>query len=113
MIKELDIKIGALIKQERILRGLSQAELGKALGVTFQQIQKYEKGANRLSLSSLLEILSFMKISPADFINKLLVESKEILIKQDLSGIREFIKLPLNVRKKVILLVNTITEGNA
>jgi transcriptional regulator with XRE-family HTH domain len=44
-----DIEIGKRIKQARLAAGLTQAELGAALTVTFQQIQKYEKGTNRVS----------------------------------------------------------------
>jgi transcriptional regulator with XRE-family HTH domain len=44
-----DKKLGEKIRTRRVVAGMSQAELGKALGITFQQIQKYEKGVNRVS----------------------------------------------------------------
>jgi len=44
------------IRSQRILRGLSQTELGNKIGVTFQQIQKYEKGSNRVSAGRLKQI---------------------------------------------------------
>lgn len=47
------------------MRGVSQETLGQQLGVTFQQIQKYENGANRVSAGRLLQIASFLKIDPA------------------------------------------------
>ena len=51
-----DTEIGKRIRALRLERGLSQTELGNLLGVTFQQIQKYEKGANRVGASRLTQI---------------------------------------------------------
>lgn len=66
---EIDIHVGQRLRLARILRGLSQDELGKEVGVTFQQIQKYERGTNRVSAGRLvalakaldLEILFFFQ----------------------------------------------------
>lgn len=66
---EIDIHVGQRLRLARVLRGLSQDELGKKVGVTFQQIQKYERGANRVSAGRLvalakaldLEILFFFQ----------------------------------------------------
>ena len=52
----VDQRIGALIRQRRLELGVSQTTLADAVGVTFQQIQKYEKGINRVSASTLMEI---------------------------------------------------------
>ena len=52
----VDVLVGKRIRMLRIQRSLSQSELAEALGLTFQQIQKYEKGANRVSCSRLFEI---------------------------------------------------------
>ncbi|WP_375611667.1 helix-turn-helix domain-containing protein [Bartonella sp. AA9NXGY] len=52
----IDILIGKRIRHRRISMGLSQKELGSYLGVSFQQIQKYEKGFNRVSAGCLLKI---------------------------------------------------------
>ncbi len=49
----VDRHVGARVKMRRVYVGLSQEKLGEALGVTFQQIQKYEKGANRIGASRL------------------------------------------------------------
>jgi transcriptional regulator with XRE-family HTH domain len=48
-----DKHVGAEIARRRLIQGLNQSELGRHLGVTFQQIQKYEKGTNRVSASKL------------------------------------------------------------
>ena len=52
----IDVAVGARIRLLRKLRGLSQQALAEAAGVTFQQIQKYERGANRVSASMLSRI---------------------------------------------------------
>ena len=52
----IDKHIGERIRYRRILLGLSQQRLAQQIGLTFQQIQKYEKGVNRISASRLLEI---------------------------------------------------------
>ena len=52
----IDIGVGARIRLLRKVRGLSQQALAEAAGVTFQQIQKYERGANRVSASMLARI---------------------------------------------------------
>jgi transcriptional regulator with XRE-family HTH domain len=52
----LDIAIGLRIRERRRYLGLSQNELSARLGISFQQIQKYERGANRVSFSRLVEI---------------------------------------------------------
>src|SRR3954464_15874738 len=52
----VDVHLGSRIRQRRILLGISQEELGKAVGLTFQQIQKYEYGVNRVGTSRLWDL---------------------------------------------------------
>jgi transcriptional regulator with XRE-family HTH domain len=49
----IDAHVGARLREKRIIQGLSQEKLGETMGVTFQQIQKYEKGVNRIGPSRL------------------------------------------------------------
>ncbi|WP_375673256.1 helix-turn-helix domain-containing protein [Bartonella sp. TS82HLJMH] len=58
----VDISIGKRIRYRRISMGLSQKALGSYLGVSFQQIQKYEKGLNRVSAGCLLEIAQKLEV---------------------------------------------------
>ena len=51
-----DIEVGRLIRLQRLARSLSQTELANEIGVTFQQVQKYEKGANRISMGRLIRV---------------------------------------------------------
>jgi len=57
-----DQSVGQKIRAQRIMRGLSQTELGNKLGVTFQQIQKYEKGSNRVSAGRLQRIAEILEV---------------------------------------------------
>ncbi|CAA7612813.1 helix-turn-helix domain-containing protein [Magnetospirillum sp. SS-4] len=52
----IDIHVGARVRLRRTLMGLSQEKLGAALGLTFQQVQKYERGANRIGASRLFDL---------------------------------------------------------
>jgi transcriptional regulator with XRE-family HTH domain len=56
----VDRFIGARVRMRRILVGMSQEKLGEALGITFQQIQKYEKGTNRITVSRLHQIAAVL-----------------------------------------------------
>jgi transcriptional regulator with XRE-family HTH domain len=62
----IDIAVGARIRLLRKVRGLSQQALAEAAGVTFQQIQKYERGANRVSASMLSRIASTLQAPVAE-----------------------------------------------
>jgi transcriptional regulator with XRE-family HTH domain len=52
----MDVHVGSRLLMGRVLLGLNQTELGEAVGVTFQQVQKYEKGTNRISASRLFNL---------------------------------------------------------
>ena len=66
--KAFDREIGARIRQARRLRGLSQSDLGRLLGVTFQQVQKYERGTNRVPLSRLVGIAAAFETRLDEFL---------------------------------------------
>ncbi|MGH7018335.1 MAG: helix-turn-helix domain-containing protein, partial [Brevundimonas sp.] len=58
----VDRHVGRRVCEKRVALGYNQSDLGRALGLTFQQIQKYEKGANRVSASKLWDIARFFKV---------------------------------------------------
>jgi transcriptional regulator with XRE-family HTH domain len=62
-----DKRLGEKIRTRRVVAGMSQDDLGKALGVTFQQIQKYEKGVNRVSAVRLEQIAGALNESTSYF----------------------------------------------
>lgn len=70
--------LGRLLKNMRASLNYNQEDVAKEIGVTFQQIQKYEGGTNRIPLFNFLKICSFFGVSPEDLINKVEGESKVI-----------------------------------
>jgi transcriptional regulator with XRE-family HTH domain len=67
----VDKHVGRRVCEKRISLGYNQSDLGRALGLTFQQIQKYEKGANRISASKLWDIARFFKVDVSYFFQDL------------------------------------------
>lgn len=66
-VKEIDARIGAKIREARILRELSQEKLGEAIGVSPSQVQKFESGANRVSASTLFALSEFLGVDVSFF----------------------------------------------
>jgi len=64
----MDLLVGAAVRARRRELQVSQSTLGEACGVTFQQIQKYENGKNRISASMLTKISGCLKVAPAFFL---------------------------------------------
>jgi transcriptional regulator with XRE-family HTH domain len=62
----IDKKIGSMIRLQRVKLGMNQDELGKGLGVTFQQIQKYENGKNAVASTRIPALCRILQISPND-----------------------------------------------
>jgi transcriptional regulator with XRE-family HTH domain len=66
----IDQYIGARIRERRLALGMSQAVLGEKLGVTLQQVQKYEKGENRVSAARLFAICEALRVSLASMFER-------------------------------------------
>lgn len=64
---QIDVTVGTRIRARRKLLGMSQEALAKALGVSFQQVQKYEKGTNRVSASTLYAVAKVLGVTSMDF----------------------------------------------
>ncbi len=65
--QNIDVHVGKRLRLRRTMMGLSQEALAKAVGITFQQVQKYEKGVNAMNSSRLYEFSQFMHIPVAYF----------------------------------------------
>jgi len=63
----VDKYVGSRVRMRRIMLGMSQEKLGEALGLTFQQVQKYEKGTNRVGASRLQQISEILRV-PVSFL---------------------------------------------
>lgn len=69
--QKIDLLIGERLKELRKIKNLTQEDVAEKLGVSFQQIQKYENGKNRISFSKLYELSNFMKIPMESFVANL------------------------------------------
>ncbi len=67
----IDIHVGARLRLRRTLLGLSQEKLGEAVGITFQQLQKYERGSNRISASRLFNLSQVLGVPVSYFFEEL------------------------------------------
>src|SRR5215207_10273174 len=63
----IDKHVGSRVRMRRVLIGMSQEKLGEALGLTFQQVQKYEKGTNRIGASRIQQISEILQV-PVSFL---------------------------------------------
>lgn len=63
----IDKHVGARVRMRRLMLSMSQEKLGDGLGLTFQQVQKYEKGTNRIGASRLQQISGILGVPPAFF----------------------------------------------
>jgi transcriptional regulator with XRE-family HTH domain len=66
--RKIEQVIGQRVRVLRLQLGMSQQDLGKEVNLTFQQIQKYEKGSNRISVSRMLEFCEHLQTTPNDII---------------------------------------------
>ena len=64
---QIDVHVGQRMRRRREALGVSQGRLGRHLGLTFSQVQKYEKGANRIGAGRLYQIAGFLGVQPAYF----------------------------------------------
>lgn len=69
--QKVDKFVGARVRQRRLELGISQEKLAEKLGVTFQQIQKYEKGVNRMAASRLFDASAALRCGVGDFFDGL------------------------------------------
>lgn len=70
----VDVHVGARLRLRRTLMGMSQEKLGDAVGLTFQQIQKYERGANRIGASRVYEFAGILEVPVGFFFDDMPAE---------------------------------------
>lgn len=71
----IDVHVGARLRLRRTLLGMSQEKLGQAIGLTFQQVQKYERGANRIGASRLFELSRVLDVPVSFFFDDMPVDA--------------------------------------
>jgi transcriptional regulator with XRE-family HTH domain len=129
----VDIHVGARVRLRRTLLGLSQEKLADAIGLTFQQVQKYERGANRIGASRLFELSRVLDVPVSFFFEDMgpdvtsryaaraagMAESSQAAYETDALARRETLELVRayyrirepHVRKKVAELVKTMAAA--
>jgi len=85
-IKEADALVGSRIRERRLQLGLTQENVAAVLGVTFQQLQKYERGFNRVGASRLVDMARALGVQPSYFFDALPAthETKQSLLEAEL-----------------------------
>lgn len=117
----IDRKVGQRVRSRRLEIGMSQERLAELLGVTFQQVQKYEKGVNRIAVSRLFDIANALQMSPGKFFEGLsargVAESRQDYVDDALATPEGAQLMALfasirsqKIRRKVLELVKTLTE---
>jgi transcriptional regulator with XRE-family HTH domain len=71
----IDVHVGSRVRLRRTLLGMSQEKLGEAIGLTFQQVQKYERGANRVGASRLYDLARVLDVPVSFFFDDLKPET--------------------------------------
>ena len=118
---DIDVHIGRRIRHRRWLLGMTQIQLGMAVGVRFQQIQKYEAGANRVPVSRLWEIAAIQQTSVSYYFEGL-ENSQDVASESSVIDVSELFKsketiefvsmcrrLPDGQRRKLLALARAIS----
>jgi transcriptional regulator with XRE-family HTH domain len=125
----VDRHVGARVRARRVLVGMSQEKLGTSLGLTFQQVQKYEKGTNRIGASRLSQISKILTVPVAYFFEGAPMDSgvggfaeteqsefvADILATPDgVSLAKAFSRIKdAKVRRKIVELVTMMSDASA
>lgn len=122
----IDVYVGSQIRMRRKMIGLSQSALGEKLGITFQQIQKYEKGTNRVGASRLQGIANILGVEVGALFNGVAtVGEPDPSRGSDIAGIQAFLSssdgFALNqafvnikdgaVRRRIVALVTSLAQS--
>ena len=115
---DIDVLIGERVRSRRLQAKVSQTVLGEALGVTFQQIQKYETGANRVSASRLWDIARALDVPISFFFEGLAdgradagVDDDILANKEALQLIRAYYAMPEAQRRQIFELARVLSDA--
>jgi len=116
MERELNIHIGIRLKQIRTEKNLTQTKVAKALNVTFQQIQKYEKGTNGLNASRIQALSNYLNVPISYFFEGFTEFKEEFNLENNRINVqflnKLFTSLSNEYRQKLIELININKEEN-
>ena len=107
-----DVQVGIRIRAMRMDRGMSQSELGDALGVSFQQVQKYEKGINRVSAVRLQQIAGILKTSVEQLLGNSGSHPDAFLFDTESYKLAKVLaRLPHHLKSRIRSLIAAIIDG--
>ena len=121
MAHPVDLHVGKRIRQRRWLVGMTQQQLAEQVGIKFQQIQKYETGANRVSASRLWDISEAMDV-PVNFFfegieNEVTTAGSTDSVPADIMGdkealdlVRSYYSIPENQRRRLFDLARVLSD---
>jgi len=121
MAHPVDVHVGKRVRHRRWLIGMTQQQLAEQVGIKFQQIQKYETGANRVSASRLWDIADTLDVPVSFFFEGLEDEQKETggksMLPADLMGdkealdlVRSYYAIPENQRRRLFELARVLSD---
>lgn len=121
MTHPVDVHVGKRIRHRRWLVGMTQQQLAEKVGIKFQQIQKYETGANRVSASRLWDIADSLDVPVSFFFEGLetnqSAEDAQDAVPADLMGdkealdlVRSYYAIPENQRKRLFELARVLSD---
>ncbi|KIC18786.1 helix-turn-helix domain-containing protein [Leisingera sp. ANG-Vp] len=122
MAHPVDVHVGKRIRHRRWLIGMTQQQLAEQVGIKFQQIQKYETGANRVSASRLWDISDALEVPVSFFFEGLQEEGKapaeKASVPEDLMGdkealdlVRSYYAIPENQRRRLFELARVLSDA--
>ena len=110
-----DIHVGTRIRQRRHICGLTQQQVAEAIGVKFQQLQKYETGANRVSASRLIDLSGALAVDAAYFFEGLKTPppAQEIKSAREAELLTAFRSSPANARDAILNIARQTAQASA
>ena len=116
----IDVEVGIRIRTRRKLLGISQTQLAQSLGLTFQQVQKYERGANRVSASTLVRIARTLETTVASLVGEHEGGARDTDLFQHLTTpgsfelLQAYSRMPEgDVRRALVNLAKAMADGDA
>lgn len=121
MTHPVDVHVGKRVRHRRWLIGMTQQQLAEQVGIKFQQIQKYETGANRVSASRLWDIADALDVPVSFFFEGLeeeqTVAAEKSMLPADLMGdkealdlVRSYYAIPENQRRRLFELARVLSD---
>lgn len=121
MPHQVDLYVGKQIRQRRWMQGLTQQQLAEAVGIKFQQVQKYETGANRVSASRLWDIAQVLKVPVAYFFEGYVMGPQIVTTatggptddREALQLLRSYYAMPVTQRRQIFELARVLSNAVA